>query len=60
MRKPRVKIGDRGYCRYCGQSIEFWGKEHGGWRDHGGNRECVTYQDEKGNYIKPKTKHARS
>lgn len=52
------KIGERAACRYCGQEIEWQGREHG-WRDRGGNRQCVPFTDRKvGEIVKPKTKHA--
>lgn len=51
--------GMRSTCKYCEQDIEFLGRADG-WRDRGGNRQCVPYVDPKTREIvRPKTKHAR-
>ena len=52
------KYGTHATCRYCRQDIEFTGKSTG-WRDRGGNRQCVPFIDRKTReVVKPKTKHA--
>lgn len=56
----KLDIGTRAACKYCGQDIEWHGKESG-WIDRGGNRACVPYIDKRrGEVINPKTKHAKS
>lgn len=57
IRKARRGHGDRESCRTCGQDIEWHGRS-AGWRDRGGNRECVPYQHN-GEIVQPKpgTKH---
>lgn len=53
-----TKYGEQAACKYCGQDIEFHGRQHG-WIDRGGNRACVPYTDPKTREIvEPKTKHA--
>lgn len=36
------KHGDRESCGLCGQDIEWHGRASG-WRDRGGNRDCVPH-----------------
>lgn len=53
----RLKYGKIAACKTCVQDIQWFGRA-GGWRDRGGNRECVPYI-EKGEVIQPPkgTKH---
>lgn len=56
----KSKIGQRSVCRYCGQDIEFHGRNPG-WIDRGANRGCSPFIDNKaGVIVRPKTKHAPS
>lgn len=36
------QYGERAACARCGQDIEWLGKRLG-WRDRGGNRQCVPW-----------------
>jgi hypothetical protein len=53
----RLKYGECAACRVCGQDVQWLGRANG-WRDRGGNRECVAWI-EKGEVIRPRkgTKH---
>lgn len=54
----RRQYGDRDACRYCGQDIEWHGREVG-WIDRGSGRGCCPYEDRKRCVmVYPKTKHA--
>lgn len=50
------KVGAREACALCGQDIEWTGDD---WRDRGGNRGCVPYE-ERGEIVTPPAgaKHA--
>lgn len=53
----RKKFGMRAFCKHCGQEVEFLGIVNG-WRDRGGNRQCVPFVDQKTREIvRPTTKH---
>lgn len=47
--------GEQATCVKCQQDIEWTGKRDG-WRDRGGNRQCVPFT-KKGEIIKPKGNH---
>lgn len=49
--------GECASCKICGQDIQWLGRAHG-WRDRGGNRECVAFE-QKGEIVRPPkgTKH---
>ncbi len=49
------KIGYRAICAHCDLEIEFQGWRN--WRDHGNNRQCVTYWDEIRGRVARRTVH---